>query len=194
VTSSGPRAVGLELRPRHAAALVALIAVAAAALRAMGRPWWCEAGDAVPWSGDVWSRHNSQHLADPYTITHVMHGFLLYALLWLALRGLVAPLVRATLALGVELAWELVENTNWMIERYRVRVGEMLRVVPAPDVAAFVVGYLGATVVPVRVAAIALVVTDALLVLWIRDSLFLNILMLLHPIEAVKSWQMRASP
>jgi hypothetical protein len=193
----GPAAVGLHLRWLHFGLLALVLAVAAAVLAAMGRPWWCEAGDASPWSGDVWSRHNSQHLVDPYTITHVMHGFAAYAGLWLLVRQVVGAPGRAAIAVGIETAWEILENTDAMIERYRATTisldyyGDSVTN-SVGDVIAFVAGYLGATVLPVWLAVGSFLAVDALLVLWIRDSLLLNVLMLVHPIEAVKSWQMGA--
>lgn len=167
----------------------------AVTLRAMGRPWWCRAGDLALWSGDVWSRHNSQHLVDPYSFTHVLHGIALYGVLWLCLRGFASPSARATLGVAVEIAWEIVENTDAMIERYRAATisldyyGDSVAN-SLGDVVSFVVGYLAASVLPVWVSAVGFFVVDAILVLWIRDSLLLNILMLIHPIDAVKAWQL----
>jgi hypothetical protein len=160
----------------------------------MGRPWWCRAGDAVPWSGDIWSRHNSQHLLDPYTITHVLHGFALYGVLWALLHRFTGPQARAAIGIGIETAWEIIENTDAMIERYRAATisldyyGDSIAN-SLGDIAAFVVGYWGAGVLPVWLSALGFFAVDGLLVLWIRDSLLLNVLMLLHPIESVKAWQ-----
>ena len=140
------------MRAVHWVVLVVVLGVTALVLHSMGRPWWCKAGDLVPWSIDIHTRHNSQHLADPYTVTHAMHGIILYGALWLALGGVAGPTTRATLALGVETAWEIIENTVWV------------------SVASVVVG-------------------DALLMVLMRDGLLLNVLMLIHPIEAVKTWQ-----
>jgi hypothetical protein len=193
------KSAALELRARHVGALVVLLAAHAAILAVMGRPWWCRAGDAVPWSGDIWSRHNSQHLLDPYTITHVLHGVAIYGILWALLRRFTGPQARAALALAVETAWEIVENTDAMIERYRATTisldyyGDSVAN-SLGDILAFVVGYLGAGILPVWVSALGFFVVDGLLVLWIRDSLLLNVLMLLHPIEAVKVWQIAGKP
>ena len=179
--------------------LLVLLGTTAIVESALGRVWWCAAGDLSPWSGDIWSRHNSQHLADPYTITHVMHGMLLYGLLWLVLRRIAGPMTRAGIAIGVEVAWEIIENTPAMIERYRAATisldyyGDSI-VNSLGDILAFVCGYLGATLLPTWVSVVGFVIADGLLVLWIRDSLLLNVLMLLHPLDSVKGWQMGRMP
>ena len=176
------------------AVLVVVLAVTALVLHAMGRSWWCKAGDLVPWSIDIHTRHNSQHLADPYTLTHAMHGVILYGALWLTVGGIASPATRAAVALGIETAWEIIENTSWIIERYRAATisldyyGDSV-VNSLGDIAAFVLGYAAAGAIPVWVSVASVVVADALLVVLMRDSLLLNVLMLVHPIEAVKAWQ-----
>lgn len=185
----------LELRARHAAAPLLMLLGAAFALRGMGRVWWCSEGDLQPWSLDIWSPHNSQHLVDPYTITHVMHGVALYGLLWLLLRSVLSAADRGLVAVGLEVAWEIVENTETVIERYRETTvslnyyGDSI-VNSIGDTLAFVAGYALAATIPVWVSAVGFFVTDALLLLWIRDSLLLNVLMLVVPIEAIKRWQL----
>ena len=187
----------LALDRRHLAFCAVWLAAMAAVLSAMGRPWWCKAGDRAPWSIDVWSRHNSQHLVDPYSITHVLHGVLFYYLLWLVLRRFASPLGRAAIALAIETTWEIVENTSVMIERYRAATisldyyGDSVAN-SLGDVLSFALGYLGATVLPWWVSLVGFVVADGLLALWIRDGLVLNVIMLIHPIEAVKAWQLGA--
>jgi hypothetical protein len=173
-----------------------VLVLVAAALRAMGRPWWCGAGDAALWSGEIFSRHNSQHLVDPYTVTHVLHGVAFYALVWLAFRRLAGPIGRAWIGLGLEAAWEMVENTDAVIERYRAATisldyyGDSVAN-SLGDVVAYAVGYAAAAVLPTWISVAGFFAVDGLLVLWIRDSLLLNVLMLLHPIEAVARWQSR---
>ena len=182
------------MRAVHWAVLALVLAVSALVLHAMGRPWWCKAGDLVPWSIDIHTRHNSQHLADPYTVTHAMHGLILYGALWLTLGGVAAPATRAALALGVETAWEIIENTSWVIERYRAATisldyyGDSV-INSLGDILAFVLGYAAAGTIPVWVSVASVVAGDALLVVLMRDGLLLNIIMLVHPIEAVKTWQ-----
>jgi len=126
------------------------------------------------WSSNVNSEHNSQYIFDPYTFSHITHGILLYGLLWLIARR--QPIrIRAVAAVAFECLWEIVENTNAMIERYRVATisldyyGDSVTN-SLGDIGAFVIGYLGATALPVWVSIVGFVVVDGLLVLWIRDS------------------------
>jgi hypothetical protein len=178
----------------HWAVLALVLGVTALVLHSMGRPWWCKAGDLVPWSININSRHNSQHVADPYTVTHAMHGLILYGALWLTLGGVAAPATRAALALGVETAWEIIENTSWVIERYRAATisldyyGDSVTN-SIGDVLAFVLGYAAAATIPLWAAIASVLAAEVVLVLTIRDSLLLNVIMLIHPIEAVKTWQ-----
>jgi len=179
----------------HWAALVLVLGATALVLHAMGRPWWCRAGDLVPWSSDIWSRHNSQHLVDPYTLTHAMHGLIFYALLWLTLGRVAGVTTRAGVALGIEATWEIVENTSTMIERYRAATisldyyGDSV-LNSVCDILAFVLGYVAAAAIPTWVSVASVVAAETLLIFWIRDSLLLNVLMLIHPVEAVKAWQL----
>ena len=101
------------------AAFPALALIMAAIEMAMGRVWWCQAGDLTPWSFDVWSQHNSQHLIDPYSLSHIEHGLGLYAVLSCLFAARMSVYVRALTTATVEAVWELVENTDWMIQRYR---------------------------------------------------------------------------
>ena len=178
----------------HWAALVVVLGVTALVLHAMGRPWWCRAGDLVPWSGDIWSSHNSQHVADPYTLTHAVHGIVFYGLLWLTLGRVAGVTARAGIALGIETTWEIGENTNAMIERYRATTisldyyGDSV-VNSVGDILAFVLGYAAAGAIPTWVSVASVVAAETLLIFWIRDNLLLNVLMLIHPIAAVKAWQ-----
>ena len=185
----------VERRLRHALGALFFLALVAAVLRAMGRAWWCAAGDTALWSGDVWSRHNSQHLFDPYTLTHVLHGLLLYALVWALARGLAGPAARAWIVLVLEAAWEIFENTDAVIQRYRAATvsldyfGDSVAN-SLGDIVACMAGYFAAGVLPVTVSVASFFVVDAVLVWWIRDSLLLNVVMLVHPVDAVKQWQM----
>lgn len=99
-------------------AIIAALVATAYQLRVQGRLWICSCDYLLLWSGDAWSSNNSQHLLDPYSFTHVLHGFAFYGLLALIVPRLPA-IWRLTLAVSIEAVWEVVENSEWVIERYR---------------------------------------------------------------------------
>ena len=177
---------------RTVAAAAGIVALGALTLHLMGRRLWCACGSPAPWSWDIWSAHNSQHLIDPYTFTHVLHGVLYYAgLRWLLGPGRVRA--RALLALSVEVAWEVVENTPAVIAAYRKTMaagyaGDSIAN-SLGDIAACMLGYLAAMSLPPLVSVLGFAAVEAALLLTIRDSLLLNVLMLLKPIGAIKAWQ-----
>lgn len=182
----------------HIACTAALMGLAASALLAMGRSPWCRCGVIRLWSGNTWGPENSQQLTDPYTFTHVTHGFLLYGLLALVARGL--PLrTRAVLAIAAESAWEVFENTDMVVERYRAATmalgyyGDSI-FNSMGDILACAAGVLLASRLSVRSTVLIAVVLELGLTLWIRDSLLLNVVMLAYPVDAVKTWQLGASP
>lgn len=182
----GPGRAGL-------AAGAAIVVVAAGVVRAMGQPWWCACGSPVPWAWDVWSRHNSQHLVDPYTFSHVQHGFVFAAVLYLLFRRRL-PDVRFGIAALVESAWEVLENTDRVIQHYRDTTisldyaGDTV-LNSASDIAACLVGYLIAQRLPWWATLGLYLAIEVTMIASIRDSLLLNVLMLVAPIEAVRSWQ-----
>jgi uncharacterized protein (DUF2062 family) len=172
---------------------VAVIALSAGLLLAMGRPMTYQHGPVRLWSSDVQSDQNSQQLADPYTFTHVTHGVVLFWLVGLAARSIRTG-TRAVVALALECAWEVLENTDLVIQRYRavtVSLGyygdSVLNSIG--DVSAAAIGCALAAWLPVWPLVTGIVVLEVALAVWIRDNLTLNILMLLRPIEAVRRWQ-----
>lgn len=179
---------------RLVAVLAALIGLQAVVLLAMGQPPICTCGVVRLWQGDVLGPENSQQLTDWYTHTHVSHGIAFYALLWLAAPG-VTVTARLVVATAVEVVWEIVENTPWVIDRYREQalaqgyVGDSVLNSTA-DTAAAIVGFALARLLPVWLTAglvIAMEVTAALVV---RDNLTLNILQLVYPSETIARWQL----
>lgn len=184
-----------ELPLRVLALSVAGIALGTAGiLTLLGRIGWCRCGSPAPWSGDIWSSHNSQHLLDPYSFSHFQHGLVFYALLWLLARRRLAVGARGVLALLLEAGWEVLENTPLVIDRYRTGTISLDYTGDAilnsmGDLLSCGSGYVLAAVAPPLASAFVFLAIEATMLAVLRDSLLLNVWMLLAPSEAVRRWQ-----
>ena len=174
--------------------VVATLGLALMQLRNQGRTWWCSCHQFFPWAGDIWSPHNSQHLFDPYSFTHVLHGFAFCWLLTLALPR-ISVTWRLALATILEAAWEVFENTEFVIQRYREETAALGYNGDSifnsfGDILTCIAGFMIAQRLGFKRSIVVFVATELVLLLWIRDSLLLEILMLVYPIESLKAWQM----
>lgn len=170
-------------------------ALMVALLYSMGRLWWCKLGDYAVYVNEAWnSSHTSQHFLDPYTFTHILHGVLFF---WLA--GLIFPKLRPAwqflIAVAAEAAWEVLENTNYTIEKYRENTASLdyfgdSILNSIGDLAACALGFWIAVKLGWWKSLIFFLLIEVFLLLWIRDGLLLNILMLIYPLDAIKHWQM----
>ena len=146
------------------------------------------------WEGDIWSSENSQRLADPYSFSHLSHGILFYALLWVAARRL--PIrSRFLIAAVIEASWEMLENSPIIINRYREvtislgYVGDSI-LNSLSDILVMSIAFLATGYVRPWISVSMLILMEIGCALWVRDNLTLNIIMLIHPIDTIRAWQM----
>jgi Protein of unknown function (DUF2585) len=174
-------------------ALVAVILLTATWLLWIGREPICKCGTIKLWHGQVISSENSQHISDWYTPSHIIHGFLFFGALWLVARRLSLGW-RLVIAAIVECGWEILENSDAVIERYRAVTisldyfGDSV-LNSVSDVLAMVLGFFLASRLPVWLTVVIGLAFEAGTLWMIRDGLILNVLMLVHPIQAVADWQ-----
>ena len=172
---------------------LAFIGVTAVVLWDMGREPICKCGYVKLWHDEVFSSENSQHLTDWYTFSHIIHGFILYGFTWLLGRKWPIGL-RMCLAVMVEGGWEIFENSNFIINRYREATisldyyGDSV-INSVSDIIAMVVGFYIASRMPVGVTVSAALAIELVVGAIIRDNLTLNIIMLIHPFDVIKQWQ-----
>ena len=170
-----------------------MVIAAVVALRLEGRLWICTC-PRIFVTADAWSSQTSQLFLDPYSLTHVAHGLMFAGLLALFFKR-TPPIWRFVIAIGVESAWEIIENTNTVIERYRVATASLgyhgdTVVNSLGDIAACAVGFMLARKLGWVRSIILFLAVEVVLLVWIRDSLIFEIIMLIHPIQAIKTWQL----
>lgn len=177
----------------YAAAVLGLVALQALIEHFMGRVTICTCGYVKLWEGDVLSSGNSQHVTDWYTFSHLIHGFGFYFLFWLVGRRWPIGL-RLLAAVILEVSWEVLENSDLIIERYRAATisldyyGDSI-VNSVSDTVTAIIGFGIARVLPLKLTIALALAMEVGVGLAIRDNLTLNILMLIHPIPWIKAWQ-----
>jgi hypothetical protein len=179
-----------------AIAVTAIVALTTLVVRVEGRIWFCKCGELLFIVADAYSSHTSQHLFDPYSLSHVQHGLVFYwTLVWLAPKW--SWQTRLVASTAIEAAWEMIENSAFVINRYREATAALgytgdSVVNVLGDVLSCVVGFAVARRLGWWGSLALFVAFELGMVLTIRVSLLLNILMLFYPLEAVKQWQMGA--
>jgi hypothetical protein len=174
---------------------VGIVAVAQWAIYAMGHPLICNCGTVKLWYGGRGDSQMSQHLTDWYSYSHVLHGIIFYWLLSVVAKGRLSVAARLVIAAGIEAGWEIFENTPFIINRYRAQtvsrdyLGDSI-VNSVGDMLSMLVGFLLASRLPAWVTVCLLIATEVFLLALIRDNLTLNVIMLIHPVEWIKQWQL----
>lgn len=174
---------------------VGILIVMAVALHLMGRVPWCACGYIKLWHGVTISSENSQHLFDWYTFTHVIHGMGFYLLLWIIDRKKrLSFATKLIIAIGLEASWEVIENTSFVINRYRAATisldyyGDSV-INSIGDVLTMIAGFWLAFRARPWVSVAVCVALELMLAFFIRDTLAINIIMLLYPIPGIRAWQ-----
>ncbi len=181
-----------------APAVLTIVVLTGAVEFAMGRLPLGPDGRFGFWEGNIWSSEQSQRLADPYSFSHVVHGLLFFGFLWLVARRLPVG-HRFVIAVSLEAAWEVLENSPLIIDRYRAVTialgyeGDSI-LNSTSDLVLMSLGFLLASRMRWWLSVATVVVLEVGCLLWVRDNLTLNIVMLAHPIEAIKAWQMAGAP
>ena len=182
----------------RAAILIILIIISTViVLRISGRSWLAPDGSLQLWYGEANGPQTSQHLLDPYSLTHFLHGFIFCWLIMYFKPGL--GLIWGLLCtVAFESAWEITENSQAVIDHYRQATfalgyyGDSI-INSLSDILICSAGFLTTRKMPLKASLILFLLIEIILLLWIRDSLMVNIIMLVYPLEALKNWQISAT-
>ena len=180
-------------RRRAVLAALAIVVIAAAILLAMGRNPICACGTIDLWVGERDSSRTSQMLLDWYSLSHIVHGLLFYAALWFVARRW--PIEwRFLTAMLIEASWEVIENTPWIIDRYRTATAALgysgdSVINSLTDIAMMILGFLTARKLPVWASVALVIILEIVPLFVIRDNLTLNVWMLLAPNRSIAAWQ-----
>lgn len=175
-------------------AALAVLVVMVIVLRFEGRIWWCACRTATPFSTNVNSAHNSQHLFDPYSLSHLLHGVIFFWVL-----RIIAPRLKVgwmvLIALSIEAGWEILENSPMVINRYRAATSSLgysgdSIVNSVGDLISCAIGLVVGWKLGWKWSIVLFVAIELLMLWWIKDNLTLNVIMLIYPIQAIKDWQM----
>ena len=159
----------------------------------MGRIPFCECGLNL-WTWSAWSSATSQHFGDPYSFSHILHGIIFFAGLWF-LRKKLSLRLRFTIAVLIEIVWEIFENSSFIINRYRTATASLDyfgdSVLNATgDLLFAMLGFWIAWKLPWKWTLAIVVLIELIMLYLMRDNLTLNVIMLISPIDAIKEWQM----
>jgi hypothetical protein len=173
-------------------ATAVILAITMAVEYVMGRIPWCECGIGL-WTGNAWGSDTSQHFADPYSSSHLLHGIIFY---W-ALRYLAPKLrlrYRFLIAVVIEVVWELLENSPLIINRYRAGTASLdyfgdSILNSTGDILFVMLGFWIAFRISWKWALALTIAIELIMLVLYRDNLTLNVIMLLHPIQSIKDWQ-----
>lgn len=183
----------MTIKRHHWVVLACIAAAMAAGLIGLGRNLICQCGYIKLWHGQVISSENSQHILDWYSPSHVLHGLAFYMALHFLLPRLEIGW-RLTIAAAIEALWEIVENTNWIIDKYREDTialdyyGDSV-VNSLSDLSIMVLGFMIAARAPVWFSVLLFIAAELVVGMVIRDGLLLNVIMLVYPLDWIRQWQ-----
>ncbi len=174
--------------------ILSLILLLILVLKYQGHIWICDCGYIKFWSGAINSNQDSQHIADWYTFSHIIHGYVFYWLLKKFTKNKYPVINYFLMAVALEVGWEILENSPIIINRYRETASLMYFgdsvVNSVSDALSMILGFLLASRSKVYLSVVIVIGLELFTLYYIKDNLTLNIVMLLHPFEFIKNWQL----